>query len=46
VPGLYVLVVGPTAERARLVLGDAGKMRVVEVKADLVLDLGSLEITP
>jgi len=46
VPGLYVLVVGPTAERARLVLGNDAKMRVVEVKADLVLDLGSLEITP
>jgi hypothetical protein len=43
-PGSYVLVVGPSAEEARLVVDAQQKARVFEVKPGQVLELGQLKL--
>jgi len=43
-PGLYVLVVGPAADNGQVVLDEQGKTRVVTVKADVVLQLGVVQL--
>ena len=45
-PGQYVFVAGPTAEDARAVIDAKQKARVIEVKANQVLELGKLELAP
>ncbi len=43
-PGSYVLVVGPSAEEALLVVDGQQKGRVFEVKPGQVLDIGELKL--
>jgi hypothetical protein len=43
-PGRYVLVVGPAADSGQVVLDEQGKTRVVTVKADMVLQLGVVQL--
>lgn len=45
-PGSYVLVAGPDAEDARAVVDASQTARVIEVKANVVLELGKLKLTP
>ena len=45
-PGTYVLVAGPDAENARAVVDAKQQTRVIEVKANAVLELGKLELAP
>jgi hypothetical protein len=45
-PGRYVLVAGPDAEDARAVVDAKQQARVIEVKANAVLELGKLELAP
>jgi hypothetical protein len=39
-----VLVVGPAADNGQVVLDEQGKTRVVTVKADVVLQLGVVQL--
>jgi hypothetical protein len=45
-PGQYVFVAGPDAEDARAVVDAKQQARVIEVKPNVVLELGKLELAP
>ena len=44
-PGMYVLVVGPNADVAKLV-GEQGQPRIFEVSADQIADAGLVSLMP
>ncbi len=45
-PGQYVLVVGPTAEEARLVVDAGDEPQVFAVQADQMLEIGEVDLAP
>ncbi len=44
-PQRYVLVVGPQADSSRPLLDEQGKARIVEVKADEMVQLGQVKVS-
>lgn len=45
-PGSYVLVIGPTPEEARPVLGRDGRVQVFNLQSGQALDAGKVELAP